>query len=398
MKISGAWLAAKPLQELLGCLNSGGQARIAGGAVRNGLLQMPVHEVDVATTHPPERVMELAKQAGFSVHPTGLAHGTVTVARAGVAYEVTTLRHDVETDGRRAKVAFTQDWEADARRRDFTMNALYADAAGEVFDTVQGIADLRAGLVRFVGEPEARIGEDYLRILRFFRFFAQFGQGAPDVAGLAACGVCKVGLLQLSPERVRQEMLKLLPAPRALAALRAMADVGVLPLLLPQADLAVFEAMADVDQDQGFAPDGLLRLAALAPAMDVKTQLRLSNAQVRRLEDMALAPPVSPAFRVRERRDVLYRVGAEAYADSVRLQWARMGGEPSAWLEVLGLADAWAVPVFPLQGGDLLALGFKPGPELGAMLQGLEDWWIASDFTASREDLLARVKEGNANG
>lgn len=398
MRITAEWLAAKPLQDLLGCLNAAGEARVAGGAVRNALMGVAVHEVDVATSLTPEMVTALSGAAGFSVHPTGIEHGTVTVARDGVAYEVTTLRHDVETDGRRAKVAFTDDWKADAERRDFTMNALYAAADGEVFDPVGGLEDLRARRVRFVGEPQARIREDYLRILRFFRFHAQYAEGAPDRAALEACGGLKAGLKKLSPERIRQELMKLIIAPRALVALEAMESEGLLALVLPGAGLAVFRRMAAVDAAHGLAPDGVLRLAALAPAIDMKNALRLSNAEAARLEAMDEAPAISPAFRDGERRHVLYRMGAAAFRDCVRLHWAHADGGDGEWLKLLRLADAWAAPVFPVKGADLVALGLKPGPDMGAMLGRLEDWWMASDFTATKDELLARVSEGKTNG
>lgn len=381
------WLQEPHLQHLLAAL---GDARVAGGAVRNALLGAAVHEVDVATSLSPDEVMKRAAAAGFSVHPTGIEHGTVTVAREGVAFEVTTLRHDVETDGRRAKVAFTDDWEADARRRDFTMNALYCSASGEVFDPVSGMDDLRARRVRFVGEPAQRIAEDYLRILRFFRFHAQYGQGAPDAAGLAACGELKAGLRQLSPERVRQELMKLLVAPGAVAALEAMRGQGILEMILPGADMDVFTRMAAVDGREGFAPDAVLRLAALAPQMDVKEALRLSNAEVSRLDGLASLPVLSPDMDGAALGRARYALG-DLFASAVRLCWARSDVE--GWRAAYAFADT-PVPVFPLKGTDLLVLGFKPGPDVGRVLRSLEEAWIASDFSASKEALLNRVQNG----
>lgn len=376
------WLQAPVLQHLLAVL---GDARVAGGAVRNALLGAAVTEVDVATSLSPEAVMERAAAAGFSVHPTGLEHGTVTVARDGAAYEVTTLRHDVETDGRRAKVAFTDDWEADARRRDFTMNALYCSAAGEVFDPVSGMADLLGRRVRFVGDAAARIAEDYLRILRFFRFHAQYGQGAPDEAGLAACGELKAGLRQLSAERVRQELMKLLVAPGAVAAVEAMRGQGILEMILPGADVGVFTRMAAVDRHEGLAADAVLRLAALAPQMDAKEALRLSNAEGARLVALASAPELSPAMDDIALRRARYVLG-DLYGSAVRLSWAR--SDVAGWRAVYALA-AESAPVFPLKGADLLARGLKPGPDVGRVLRSLESEWIASDFSASKEALLA---------
>ena len=378
-----AWLQEPHLQHLLAAL---GDARVAGGAVRNALLGAAVTEVDVATSLSPDEVMKRAAAAGYSVHPTGLEHGTVTVAREGVAFEVTTLRHDVETDGRRAKVAFTDDWEADARRRDFTMNALYCSASGEVFDPVSGMDDLLSRRVRFVGDAAQRIAEDYLRILRFFRFHAQYGQGAPDAAGLAACGALKAGLKQLSAERVRQELMKLLVAPGAVAAVEAMASAGVLGEVLPGADVVVFARMAAIDAREGFQPDAVLRLAALAPQMDVKEALRLSNAESARLDGLTCAPVFSPTMDDAELRRARYVLG-DLFAPAVRLCWARSDAE--GWHAAYAFADT-PVQVFALKGADLLALGFKPGPDVGRVLRSLEEIWIASDFSASKEALLQK--------
>ena len=378
-----AWLQEPHLQHLLAAL---GDARVAGGAVRNALLGAAVTEVDVATSLSPDEVMKRAAAAGYSVHPTGLEHGTVTVAREGVAFEVTTLRHDVETDGRRAKVAFTDDWEADARRRDFTMNALYCSASGEVFDPVSGMDDLLSRRVRFVGDAAQRIAEDYLRILRFFRFHAQYGQGAPDAAGLAACGALKAGLKQLSAERVRQELMKLLVAPGAVAAVEAMASAGVLGEVLPGADVVVFARMAAIDAREGFQPDAVLRLAALAPQMDVKEALRLSNAESARLDGLTCAPVLSPTMDDAELRRARYVLG-DLFAPAVRLCWARSDAE--GWHAAYAFADT-PVQVFALKGADLLALGFKPGPDVGRVLRSLEEIWIASDFSASKEALLQK--------
>ena len=386
------WLKEPQLQRLLAAL---GEARVAGGAVRNALLGEPVEEVDVACAHAPEKVGELAVAAGFSVHPTGLEHGTVTVAREGRAFEVTTLRHDVETDGRRAKVAFTGDWEADARRRDFTINAIYCAADGEIFDYVGGRQDIAARRVRFVGEPEARITEDYLRILRFFRFHARYGTGAPDAAGLAACARHKAGLQRLSPERVRQELLKLLVARGAVAALADMEAAGI--HLLPEADFDSFARMAGLDAMEQLSPDAMLRLAALAPRMDMKEALRLSNAQARRLEEIAAAPALSPGLRERERRQILYALKPALWRDVVRVSWAR-AGSGEGWRELHDLPERWEVPAFPVKGADLAALGLKPGPEMGAALAALEDWWLAHDFAPDRVALLQHFQKGELNG
>ena len=393
------WLRDPALQRVLSVLSEGGLARVAGGAVRNALMGRPVADIDIATTHRPERVTELAQTAGFSVHPTGLSHGTVTVVAGDESsrkpFEVTTLRVDEETDGRHARVVFTDDWEADARRRDFTINALYCDANGKVFDPVGGYPDIPAGRVRFVGEPQARIREDYLRILRFFRFHARYGEDAPDPEGLAACVALKDGIVRLSAERVRDELLKLLVARDASATLAVMQETAILPLVLPvAADLARFTRMAANDARHSLAPDAILRLAALAPGIAAKAgRLRLSNAEQARLKALEDAGTPSPALREPERRVVLHQLGPETYRDAVRLAWAaeRNPGEAEGWLELLALPGRWSPPRFPLTGEDLLARGMKPGPEVGETLRRLEDWWIASGFAASRADLLARL-------
>ncbi|MGE4247113.1 MAG: CCA tRNA nucleotidyltransferase [Parvibaculaceae bacterium] len=380
-------------------LSEGGSARVAGGAVRNALMEHPVADIDIATTHRPERVMELAQAAGLSVHPTGLAHGTVTVVADGgetrKAFEVTTLRVDEETDGRHARVAFTDDWQADARRRDFTINALYCDAQGHVSDPVGGYPDIIARRVRFVGDPQARIREDYLRILRFFRLHARYGEGAPDPEGLAACAALKEGIARLSAERVREELLKLLVTPGAASTLAVMRDAAILALVLPgEADLVRFSRMASIEARHQLAPDALLRLAALAPGIAGDAErLRLSNAEQARLRALQDGGAPSPAFREPERKVVLYQLGSQTYGDAVRLAWASSEdpGEAGSWLELLALPQAWSPPPFPVTGDDLLARGMQPGPEFGETLKRMEDWWIASGFAAGKTDLLAKL-------
>lgn len=394
------WLKDAVLGRVFEALTrEGGEARIAGGAVRNALLREDVSDIDIATTEPPDRVMALASRAGFGVHPVGLEHGTVLLSAPGAdpprTFEVTTLRVDVETFGRHARVAFTDDWEADARRRDFTINALYCDRTGRVFDPVGGYPDILARRVRFVGDPEARIREDYLRILRFFRFHARYGEGAPDAAGLAACVALQAGLERLSAERIRAEFLKLLLAHGAAATLVIMRDTGILARILPfPADTVRFARMAAIDGARGLEPDPMLRLAALSPpgTRDVE-RMRLTNSERARLKGLAEATPPSPRLREPERRIVLHHLGRQAFADAVRLAWAGEAGatDPTAWLDLLALADRWTPPPFPVTGADLLARGLEPGPEVGRTLRMLEDWWIASGFTADKSALLARL-------
>ncbi len=381
------WLRAASLQALFAVIAAaGGEARVAGGAVRNALMGLPVTEVDVATTLTPERVTEVCAAAGMGVHPTGIDHGTVTVVAEKQPYEVTTLRHDVETFGRHATVAFTSDWEADARRRDFTMNALYCDAAGRISDYTGGYDDILRRRIIFVGEAEQRIREDYLRILRFFRFHARFGAGDPDAGGLRACAALAGGIDRLSAERIRQEMLKLLEAPRAVETLNVMAAQGVLGHCLPYTE--------DWRVIGRLPPDGVLRLAVLArDPLAMKELWRLSNDEASRLENLIGAVPPSPALREREQRIVLYQMGPETWRDAVRLAWARSEAavDDGAWSSLLSLPERWAMPRFPVSGRDLLDKGLNPGPQIGVTLKRLEDWWVASDFTATKDELLARA-------
>jgi poly(A) polymerase len=381
------WLTDPALQRVLAAIaEAGGEARVAGGAVRNALLGEAVTEVDLAASLTPEQVTAACTAKGMSVHPTGIDHGTVTVVSGHHPFEVTTLRHDVETDGRRATVKFTDDWEADAMRRDFTMNALYCDAQGKVYDFTGGRRDILARRVIFVGDPEQRIREDYLRILRLFRFHARYGEGLPDAAGLAACKRLRVGLDGLSAERIRQEMFKLMAARGAVPTLRLMAEQDILAHLLSYTEQ--WEVIARLP------PDPLLRLAVLArEPLGMKERWRLSNHEGRRLEAINSLVPPTPALRELEQKIVLYQIGPEAWADLVRIAWARSGAplDDAAWQALLSLPERWPIPVMPVTGGDLLAAGMNPGPDIGVTLRRLEDWWVASGFTPGKQELLKRL-------
>ena len=381
------WLRAPSLQRVFSIIaDAGGEARVAGGAVRDAILKVPVTEVDLATTLPPERVIEIFIAAGLKAHPTGIEHGTVTVVIDHQPYEVTTLRHDVETDGRRAKVKFTSDWQADALRRDFTMNALYCDARGKIYDFTDGYRDILRKRIIFVGSPAKRIVEDYLRILRFFRFHARFGKGAPDKAGLAACVRYRKGLDTLSAERIRQEMFKLLAAPGAVPSLKLMAKCGILAHLLPYTE--------DWRIIGRLPPDPLLRLAALsAGPKAMKERWRISNAEEKRLDAISSLTAPSPSLRRNEQRAVLYRMGGDAWRDLVRIGWARSKAslDDPSWKRLLRLPDRWPVPSLPVAGRDLIAAGLNPGPEFGLTLRQLEDWWLAADFKPGKDELLKRL-------
>jgi poly(A) polymerase len=367
--------------------------------VRNALLGEPVTEIDIATTLTPERIVSAGQKARLGVHPTGIDHGTVTLVMGGKPFEVTTLRVDVETFGRKARVAFTDDWEADARRRDFTMNALYCSMDGKIHDPTSGYADILRQRVRFVGSPAERIKEDHLRILRFFRFHARYGAGAPDGKGLAACIRHKSKLRALSSERIRQELFKLLEAKSATGTIKLMVAHNVLKVLFAHvSDLSALERMAKIDVAQGLKADALLRLALIAKApLSLREKLRLTNAEMRRLEAIANHVQPKPKLRDRERRVVLYQLGAETWRDLVRQGWAESKDPLSSrkWRELLAFADRWPIPRFPLTGQDLITQGFKPGPALGRELARLEDWWIASDFQDGKDSLLRKLDKGN---
>ena len=385
---SAAWLNEPRLQQVMAVIaRNGGEARVAGGAVRNALLGVAISDVDLATTMLPQVVMRVAKQAGFSVHPTGFEHGTVTVVNGGIPFEVTTLRRDIETDGRRAVVAFTLDWAEDAHRRDFTMNAMYCDAAGKIYDFTGGYVDLLRFRIRFVGDARERIKEDYLRILRFFRFHARFGKGAPDRTGLAACAKLKAGLKKISAERIHQEMFKLLAAPRAVQTMKVMAAAGVLKIIIPHTD--------DWRTVQRLPDDPLLRIFALAKKPEhLKERLRLSNDESQRIEGLGMAPDISPRLRPQEQHAMLYRLGVQTWSDTVYLNWAKGRASLSdvKWQALLDLPQNWPIPKLPITGRDLLQAGVASGPAMGQVLRNLEDWWVANDFVSTREDLLERLK------
>ena len=403
-RLSGAdWLQRPETQAVLAALAARGfAARAVGGAVRNALLGLPVSDVDIATTARPEEVVAAAETAGLRAIPTGIAHGTVTIVAGGRTYEVTTLRKDVETYGRHASVTFTDDWAADARRRDFTLNALYCDAGGEVFDPLSGYADLAARRVRFIGEAAERIREDYLRILRFFRFTAQYAEGPPDAPGLAACVLGREGLAILSGERVCQELLRLLVARRGPELVRWMLDYGLLPQVLGLAPRPTLLArLADLESALGLAPDAVLRLAGLGvevpeDAEGLRNRLRLSNEDAAKLTRASIrAPAFDPAVSESAAKAQLYAVGDAAYREGVLLAWARSGDEPAsdAWRRRLSLPERWQAPRFSIRGDDVMALGVPAGPRVGELLRTLEGWWIAGDFTADEAALHSKLQE-----
>jgi poly(A) polymerase len=398
-RLDAAWLKEGAPASLLALLDRDGEeARVVGGAVRNALMEAPVGEFDIATTALPQEVIRRAEAAGFKAAPTGIAHGTVTVVVDHGGYEVTTLREDVETYGRHAKVVFGRDWQRDAQRRDFTMNALSVGRDGVVHDYVGGLADLDARRVRFIGEPSARIAEDYLRVLRFFRFYAAYGHGAPDPAALAACIAARAHLDHLSRERVRMEVLKLLVATHAVPALAAMAEAGLIEWLLagvPQ--LASISNMAKLEAALELPPASVRRLGALAvlileDADRLRDRLRLANAEHERLAAMADGWwRVTAETAEQDGRALLYRLGRERFTDRVLLAWSRSpaGIADRLWRELAHLPERWRAPSFPLKAADFLDRGIAKGPALGAALRAAEEAWIALDFPTELASIAA---------
>jgi len=396
-------MTAAPTRAVIAALEAKGGpgcARFVGGCVRDTLLLRdgPELDIDIATPLPPAEVTAALEAAGLKAVPTGIEHGTITAVAKGRPFEITTLRCDVETDGRRAVVAFTQDWAQDAARRDFRLNALYAEPDGRLYDpTGGGVEDAHSGRIVFVGEPQTRIAEDYLRILRFFRFYAAYGRGAPDAAALAACAELRQGLLGLSGERTAKELLKLLAAPDPRPALAAMAETGVLGVLLPGlGDLGRLNGLVEIEDD---VPDPVLRLSALLPddrerLLAAIARLRLANATRDRLlaacsEDIAVAADMT----AQAARAAIYRLGGATFADRIQLAWAEAPSQESAaWAALLTLAQSWTPPPFPLNGADIKALGVVEGPQVGELRRALEAWWIAQDFVPDRQAALAELR------
>ena len=396
------WLQSPDTQAVLSPLaRAGFEARVVGGAVRNALLGRPVKDVDIATTATPQKIIAATKAAGLKAMETGIAHGTITVVSNHKPFEVTTLRRDVATDGRRARVAFTADWSADASRRDFTINALYCDADGMVHDPLGGYGDIQEHRVRFIGDAADRIREDYLRILRFFRFTAEYSDGVPDAVGLAACIALKDGIKRLSGERRRMELLRILPAARAPAIVAVLHDTGILPLALgSQGDASLLSRVAALERANHGGPDAVLRLGAIGLAKPgdaevLRQSLKLSSNDAERLARMALPDRAyDPATSELEAKAIIYRHGEQAFRDGVVLTWARSEAhlDDPDWIARLTLAQRWQPPDLPIRGADILALGVAPGPDVGRILSAFEDWWIAADFPMTPALLAKRLQ------
>ncbi|MBD8891358.1 CCA tRNA nucleotidyltransferase [Roseibium litorale] len=392
------WLHHPSVQAVFAAVEQDGdEARVVGGAVRNSLLGEPAGDIDIATTALPQTVMQRAKAAGLKPVPTGIDHGTVTIVSGGRPYEVTTLREDVETFGRQAKVHFGRDWTKDALRRDFTLNALYAGRDGQIHDPLDGLKDCLARKVRFIGDAEQRIREDYLRILRFFRIHASYGHGDLDPAGLAACTALRHGIKQLSGERIGAEMKRLVLAPLAAGSLLTMQGAGILPIILGGVSrpgrFRAFRALKEIAPE---AQDPALNLAALAGFVEedgerLARTLRLSNAERDRMvHGLAMEPRVVMAGEElpARLREFIFLYGKDALTAGLLLQTAS-GTYPAGKLaQILAEIHGTEVPVFPVSGSDLIARGVQPGPEIGVYLKKMETIWIADGLKMDRDQLL----------
>jgi poly(A) polymerase len=406
-----AWFQDAALQRVLALLNGdGGEARVAGGAVRNALMELPVADVDIATTLRPEAVMERAVAAGIKAVPTGIEHGTVTLVVDGRGFEVTTLRRDIETNGRHAVVEFGTDWKADAERRDLTINALYADQSGNVIDLVEGLKDIESRTVRFIGDAAQRIAEDHLRILRFFRFFAYYGTGRPDADGLRASARARSKLSALSAERVWAETKKLLSAPDPSRALLWMRQAGVLTEILPETEkwgIDAIHGLVAAERSLGWTPDPLLRLSAIVPPdgerLDgLAKRLRLSNADALRLTQWVETPALPDEVTDVGFTRLLYRYGKPGMMSRIRLALASSRAAAEAdpvamrksarLLQLFDKAEKYEKPSFPLSGSDVVAAGVPAGKRVGELLKELEEYWIGRNFLPTRAELTARLK------
>ncbi|AQX18752.1 MULTISPECIES: CCA tRNA nucleotidyltransferase [Bartonella] len=407
-----AWLQSSNIQTLLRVLSMDGEeARVVGGAVRNQLLQQPISDIDIATTCLPQQIIKRVEEVGFKAIPTGINFGTVTVVGESCSYEVTTLRSDIQTDGRHAEVVFSRDWKKDAERRDFTINALYCNAAGEIYDEVGGLNDIATRTVRFIGVAEQRICEDYLRILRFFRFFAWYGIGRPDAEGLKACTRLKHGLHKLSPERIWGEMKKLLTALDPTRALLWMRQSGILTFILPETErwgIDAIHSLIKTEQAFDWEVDPFLRLESLIPPdvmrlHDMARRLHLSNKEKIRLKEWAELELINYDCPDILMQRLIYFYGRQPVLDQLALSLAaardhtlkdsKAVQKEECYIRLYQLARKWQIPTFPISGKDLLERGLVKGKFLGKKLKELESLWVESGFLIDRNKLLEKIEQ-----
>ncbi|MCF6214604.1 MAG: CCA tRNA nucleotidyltransferase [Emcibacter sp.] len=394
------WMSKPPLVKLFNILNHDGlNARMVGGCVRNALLGRKIIDIDVACRLIPEESLKRLKKAGVKVVPTGLKHGTITAVMGKSNFEITTLRRDEESDGRRAKVAYIDDWQEDARRRDFTINALYLDLDGSLYDPCGGLCDIAARRVRFIGDADQRIHEDGLRILRFFRFAAHIGQGEMDPVGLAACLKNKFLINRLSGERLAQEIFKILKSDNLLPVIKVMNEGGILDKIIPDHEnLQGLNSYVRLEKVLGKC-NILARLSCLLrkdnKAIEtISRHLKLSNKQVKMLRnyvnhDLSLSADISQ----KDIRRAIYHHGRDIFIFAVLQSWAdeTLGQDHKAWRKILAYGEEWPIPTFPVQGKDLMARGQKSGAEIGRKLRALEQAWAQSDFHLTREEMLGKI-------
>jgi poly(A) polymerase len=394
------WMDAPATRAVMRALTAeGARALFVGGCVRNTLLGRKVDDIDIATETAPPETVRLLQAAGIKAVATGIEHGTVTAVAQGKPFEVTTLRRDAETFGRKARVEFTDDWLEDAKRRDFTFNALYCDVDGALYDPFDGRADLEKGRVRFVGSAAARIAEDYLRVFRYFRFLAWYGKPPPDEGAIDAIGAAAPLLTGLSGERVQKEMLKLLAASDPAAVVALMYEEGVLEHWLPETSgTGRLVSLLALEKSTGLAGDPLRRLMALldddADIDAMASRWRLSRAMQTRLALGLAHEPKLVSLDAKSMRALVYRIGNQAATDRLALHVirSRIGAKHPALTGALPVVRDWRAPKFPLTGADVLALGIQPGADVGLLLAAVEDWWVAGDFAADAEACRAELK------
>ena len=396
------WMQTAEVLALFAALPAG-SLRFVGGCVRNAIWNEPVGDIDLACQLDPEAVTSALDTAKIRYVPTGIEHGTVTAVIDGTPYEITSLRRDVETDGRRATVAYTTDWAEDAQRRDMTINALYADLSGRVFDpTGLGLEDMQSRKFRFVGQADDRVREDYLRILRFFRFLAWYGgQEKVDAASLKACREHQSGIKTLSVERIWMEMKKLLSAPNPVRACHIMLTNGILETVFPEANnVDGLEALVKLETREGIAPDPLLRIMAMSAREPLQMALLAKRLKMSKLETSRLRgwadddAQLSTNMAERDKLAAIYKSGKSVIYDRTRL---RAAGETdpiqsARWMALAALAMEWEVPIFPLTGRDLTDVGVPTGPAMGKALKALEALWVRSGFSTEKPQLLAALK------
>lgn len=407
IRIQDDWLKGAELQALFDILCAdGGDARVAGGAVRNALMGMPASDVDLCTTLVPQDVVKRLEGAGYKAVPTGIDHGTVTAVIEGLAFEVTTLRKDIETDGRHAVVEFGTDWQADANRRDLTINGLYCDREGKVYDYVDGYKDIVSRDVRFIGDAETRIKEDSLRILRFFRFFAWYGGGRPDASGLKACAAGRRLLAGLSVERVWMELKKMLAAPDPSRAILWMRTTGILGAVLPETHKWGTDAVPGLlrlEQEKGWKADPLFRLMGMVrpdeeTMQNLSKRLAFSNKETQRMVAWANNPAPKADISMTDFEKLLYKSDLQGLIDSMKLEVVHLRGREEdkaaeTMVKLIEHAQNWQRPVFPLQGQDLMTQGMEAGAAMGKKLKQLEEAWVESAFELKRADLLAMIEK-----